>query len=61
MNSRTTIVYRASLRPARLRERLPAGDYDIETELSAPPDHRDPARWQASVMLKLHPGRPIPD
>jgi hypothetical protein len=53
--SRTTIVF---LRPFDLPgfdERLPAGDYDIETELSAPHDHRDPKRWKASVMLKLHP------
>jgi hypothetical protein len=36
-------------------EQLPAGDYTIETELSAPPDHRHPARWKASVMVNLHP------
>lgn len=42
-------------------ETLPAGEYDIETELASPPDHRDPEAWKASVMIHLlprtsHPG-----
>lgn len=36
-------------------EALPAGDYDIETELSAPPDHLNPDAWKASVLVHLHP------
>ena len=36
-------------------ETLPAGEYEIETELVSPPDQRDPAAWKASVMVKLHP------
>lgn len=35
-------------------ETLPAGDYEIETELSAPPGHLDPGSWKASVFVKLH-------
>ncbi|MBW0159385.1 hypothetical protein [Sedimentimonas flavescens] len=36
-------------------EMLPAGTYDIETELSAPPDDRNPDAWKASVLINLHP------
>ena len=55
MISRTTIVFARPFDLPGFDERLPAGDYDVETELSAPPDHRDPGRWKASVMLELHP------
>ena len=36
-------------------ETLPAGEYDIETELASPPDHKDPEAWKASVVVHLHP------
>ena len=36
-------------------ETLPAGEYDIETELSSPPDHRHPEAWKASVLVNLKP------
>lgn len=36
-------------------ETLPAGEYDIETELSAPPGHLTPQAWKASVIIHLHP------
>jgi hypothetical protein len=52
--SRTTIIFARPFELPGFDEQLPAGDYDIETELSAPPDHRDPARWKASVMVALH-------
>ncbi len=35
-------------------ETLPAGEYDIETELSSPPDHRHPEMWKALVLVNLH-------
>lgn len=35
-------------------ETLPAGEYEIETELASPPDHLHPEVWKASVLLKLH-------
>ncbi len=54
MISRTTIVFSRPFDLPGFDEQLPAGDYDIETELSAPPDDRDPALWKASVMLRLH-------
>lgn len=36
-------------------ETLPAGEYDIETELSPPPDYQHPEAWKASVLVNLHP------
>ena len=54
MISRTTVAFARPFDLPGFDEQLPAGDYDIETELSAPPDHRDPARWKASVMVALH-------
>jgi len=36
-------------------EMLPAGAYDIETELSSPPDDGNPGAWKASVLVNLHP------
>ena len=36
-------------------EMLPSGEYDIETELSAPPGHLKPQAWKASVVIQLHP------
>jgi hypothetical protein len=32
-------------------ETLPAGDYEIETELSSPPNHLDPKAWKTSVLV----------
>jgi hypothetical protein len=61
MLSRTTVTFDRPFQLPGFGEQLPAGDYDIETELCAPPDHRDPGRWKASVMLVLHPGRPTRD
>jgi hypothetical protein len=55
MISRTTVTFARPFDLPSLGEQLPAGDYDIETELCAPPDHRDPGRWKASVMIVLHP------
>jgi hypothetical protein len=55
MISRTTVTFARPFDLPSFGEQLPAGDYDIETELSAPPDHRDPGRWKASVMIVLHP------
>lgn len=36
-------------------ETLPAGEYEIETELVSPTDKKDPEAWKASVQVKLHP------
>ena len=36
-------------------ETLPAGEYEIETEVASSPDRQDPAAWKASVLVMLHP------
>ncbi|MBB3712015.1 hypothetical protein FHS00_001591 [Limimaricola variabilis] len=55
MLSRTTATFsRAFILPG-FYETLPAGEYDLETELAAPLDHLDPAGWKASVRVHLHP------
>lgn len=41
-------------------EMLPAGEYDIETELAAPVDHLNPDDWKASVLVHLHPRKTHP-
>ncbi|WP_299900812.1 hypothetical protein [uncultured Ruegeria sp.] len=35
-------------------ETLPAGEYDIETELCSPPDELHPEAWKTSVAVRLH-------
>lgn len=52
-NSTIAVFSRAFTLPG-FDESLPAGEYDIETELSAPPDHLDPEAWKASVLVHLH-------
>jgi hypothetical protein len=54
--SRTTVIFERPFSLPGLAEVLPAGEYDLETTISAPPDHRDPDRWKAStlVLLRLH-------
>jgi hypothetical protein len=52
--SRTTAIFERPFRLPGFAEVLPAGEYDLETEISAPPDHRDPDRWKASVLVQLH-------
>ena len=55
--SKTTATFERPFTLPGFPEALPAGDYDLETEISAPPDHRDPEQWKASVLVtvRLHP------
>lgn len=53
--SKTTAVFAEPFRIPGLDEVLPAGEYDLETEIDAPPDHLHPERWKASVLVRLHP------
>ena len=55
LNRKTVAVFSRSFNLPGFDETLPAGDYDIETELSAPPDHLNPEAWKASVLVHLHP------
>lgn len=54
--SRTTAIFDRPFRLPGIAEMLPAGEYDLETEISAPPDHQDPERWKAAtlVLVRLH-------
>lgn len=58
--SKTTASFAEPFRIPGLDELLPAGDYDLETEIAAPPDHLDPAKWTASVLVRLHPRQSHP-
>lgn len=60
LNSRTIAVFSQSFNLPGFDETLPAGDYDIETVLSAPPDHLNPEAWKASVLVHLHPRKSHP-
>ena len=58
MNDQTAKTVAVFDRPFKLPgfdETLPAGEYDIETELASPPDYNDPEAWKASVVVHLHP------
>ncbi|TLP55493.1 hypothetical protein FEE96_22510 [Parasedimentitalea maritima] len=53
--AKTIAVFDLPFNLAGFDETLPAGEYDIETELASPPDHKDPEAWKASVVVHLHP------
>lgn len=58
---RTTAVLLQPFELASFDEVLPAGDYEIETELMDPVDWIEPGSWTASVLVHLksrasHPG-----
>lgn len=52
---RIIAVFSAPFSVPGLDETLPAGEYEIETELSSSPDPRHLDVWKASVVVKLHP------
>ena len=53
--AKTIAVFDRPFRLPGFDETLPAGEYDIETELASPPDHKDPQAWKTSVVVHLHP------
>lgn len=55
LTSKTVAVFLRPFTVPGFAETLPAGEYQIETELISPPDRQDPEAWKASVMVKLHP------
>jgi hypothetical protein len=55
LTSKTVAVFARPFTLPGFAETLPAGDYEIETELVSPPDQKDPEAWKASVLVKLHP------
>jgi hypothetical protein len=52
---KTTAFFAGPFSVPGLDETLPAGRYEIETEICPPPDHWHPKAWKASVSVKLHP------
>lgn len=52
---RTTAVFLQPFELAGFDEVLPAGDYEIETELMDPVDWIEPGNWTASVLVHLQP------
>ena len=60
LTSKTVAVFSRPFTVPGFAEMLPAGEYEIETELTSPPDQRDPAAWKASVLVKLHPRKSHP-
>ncbi|KPP85859.1 MAG: hypothetical protein HLUCCO07_03455 [Rhodobacteraceae bacterium HLUCCO07] len=55
LTSNTIAVFSRPFTVPGFAETLPAGEYEIETELVSPPDQQDPEAWKASVLVKLHP------
>ncbi|MGX9353443.1 hypothetical protein ACS3QZ_19800 (plasmid) [Shimia sp. W99] len=55
LTSKTVAVFSRPFTVPGFDETLPAGEYEIETELVSPPDQQNPAAWKASVLVKLHP------
>lgn len=55
LTSKTVAVFSRPFTVPGFAEMLPAGEYEIETELVSAPDRQDPAAWKASVLAKLHP------
>lgn len=55
LTSKTVAVFVRPFTVPGFAETLPAGEYEIETELVSPPDQEDPKAWRASVLVKLHP------
>lgn len=60
LTSKSIAVFAQPFTIPGLPETLPAGEYEIETELVSPPDQIDPESWIASVLVKLHPRRSHP-
>jgi len=52
--SKSTAIFERPFSIPGFDELLPAGEYDLETEIDAPPDHLDPEKWKASVLVRLH-------
>ncbi|MBW4985948.1 hypothetical protein KZZ07_25755 [Mameliella sp. CS4] len=55
LTSKSVAVFARPFNVPGFNETLPAGEYEIETELVSPPDQKDSAAWKASVLVKLHP------
>lgn len=57
---RTTAIFLQPFELESFDEVLPAGDYEIETELLDPVDWIEPGNWTASVLVHLQPRKSHP-
>ncbi|SDI47094.1 hypothetical protein [Salipiger marinus] len=53
--SKTVAVFSRPFTVPGFGDTLPAGEYEIETELMSPPDSQRAEAWKASVLVRLHP------
>lgn len=54
LTSKTVAVFARPFTVPGFAETLPAGEYEIETELVSPPDQKNPEAWKASILVRLH-------
>ena len=52
---KATAVFLQSFQLPSFDETLPAGEYEIETQLLEPVDWIEPGTWASSVLVRLHP------
>ncbi|GGD28829.1 hypothetical protein [Sinisalibacter lacisalsi] len=52
---KTRAIFAQSFELAGFDETLPAGEYEIETDLLELPDRIEPGDWTSSVRVRLHP------
>ena len=52
---KSTAVFLRPFQLPTLNETLPAGEYEIETQLLEPLDRIEPDTWTSSVLVRLHP------
>ncbi|MDU8944085.1 hypothetical protein [Ovoidimarina sediminis] len=52
---KTTAVFLRAFQLPNISETLPAGEYEIETQLLEPLDRNEPGTWTSSVLVRLHP------
>jgi len=57
LTSKTVAVFARPFTVPGFNETLPAGEYEIETELVSPPDRKDPAAWKASCESRRQIGQ----
>ncbi|QPZ90043.1 hypothetical protein [Thioclava electrotropha] len=60
LTRKTVVVFSRPFSLPGFAETLPAGEYEIETELAPPPDRKDPEIWKASVLVKRRPNASHP-
>ncbi len=54
-NHEFIVIFARPFRIPGFPETLPAGEYEVESDMVSPPDLRDPGGWKESVQIKLHP------